>query len=212
MPDEGLVRRHEREIFSLMKKRHLFSQVTNFELYDLYDQHGNVNENVFAYSNSVENDRSLVVYHNTFAECRGWIRQSCVKAVSVEGVTEKQMRTRSIAEALGFRNADEWFYLFKEQKTGLEYIRSGKEIHANGFYIELQAFEYKLFLNFQEVYDSSNEYRALADSLQGKGVPDIPQLLKELRLKPVHESIADLISKTSEFLTSKKELKPDSIA
>jgi glycosidase len=42
-PDEHFVRRHEREIFPLMKKRRLFSQVEHFELYDFINANGVVN-------------------------------------------------------------------------------------------------------------------------------------------------------------------------
>ena len=51
-PDLDLVRRHEREIFPLMRRRYLFAEVENFLLYDFFTPEGRVNEDVFAYSNS----------------------------------------------------------------------------------------------------------------------------------------------------------------
>jgi hypothetical protein len=54
-PDETLVDRHRRQIFPLLKKRYLFSQVHDFLLYDFYSAEGYVNEDVFAYSNKASN-------------------------------------------------------------------------------------------------------------------------------------------------------------
>ena len=47
-PDAALVERHEREIFPLLRRRHLFAEVENFLLYDFFTPEGNVNEDVFA--------------------------------------------------------------------------------------------------------------------------------------------------------------------
>ncbi len=60
-PDEQLVQRHEREISPLLHRRYLFSGVENFLLYDFFTPEGGVNEDVFAYSNRVGEERALVV-------------------------------------------------------------------------------------------------------------------------------------------------------
>ena len=72
-PDLYLVERHEREIFPLMRHRYLFAGVKNFLLYDFFTPEGNVNEDVFVYSNQAGDKRGLVVYHNKYAEVQGWI-------------------------------------------------------------------------------------------------------------------------------------------
>jgi glycosidase len=210
-PDEGLVHRHEWEIFPLMSKRYLFSQVTDFDFFDVYDEHGVVNENVFAYSNKTENERALIFYNNKFADCRGWIKQSCVKAVSVDGTAEKRTVSCSAAEALQLKNDERCFYLFREHRTKLEYIRSGKEIHERGFLVELKAFEYKLFMDFKEVYDSAGDYERISYLLQGNGVPDVKQALKEMKLKPIHENMVDCINQAALFLSSKEDHKQHSL-
>ncbi len=71
-PDEHLVKRHEREIFPLLRKRYLFAEALNFRLYDFFSGDGTVNEDVFAYSNRSGFERALVVYHNRFAK-RAWL-------------------------------------------------------------------------------------------------------------------------------------------
>ncbi|MDR2178339.1 MAG: alpha-amylase, partial [Treponema sp.] len=75
-PDGYLVDRHEREIFPLMKKRHIFSGSAAFRLYDFYSSEGQVNENVFAYSNRNWDDRALVLYNNSYYGASGWIKRS----------------------------------------------------------------------------------------------------------------------------------------
>ena len=84
-PDTYLVERHNRQIFPLLHKRYLFSGVENFLLYDFYTEDGSVDENVFAYSNRAGEERSLVLYHNRYADTRGWIRQSAAFVIKGEG-------------------------------------------------------------------------------------------------------------------------------
>ena len=79
-PDEWLVARHEREISPLLHRRALFADVKEFLLYDFYTDDGRVNEDVFAYSNRLGEQRTLVVYNNRYADTRGWIRVSCAYA------------------------------------------------------------------------------------------------------------------------------------
>jgi hypothetical protein len=68
--DDHLIERHEREIFPLLRRRYLFAEVSNFLLYDFYTPEGYVNEDVYAYSNQAGDERSLVLYHNRFANVR----------------------------------------------------------------------------------------------------------------------------------------------
>ena len=75
--DEGLLAHHERTIFPLLHRRASFAGSDGFRLYDVVAEDGAVNEDVFAYSNvGPGGERSLVVYHNRYAEARGTIRES----------------------------------------------------------------------------------------------------------------------------------------
>ncbi|MEI7983736.1 MAG: alpha-amylase family glycosyl hydrolase, partial [Bacteroidota bacterium] len=76
IPDTYLVQRHEKEIFPLLHKRHLFAGVENFLLYDFFSDHGNVNEDIFAFSNRYNNERTIVVYNNKNSNVTGWIKTS----------------------------------------------------------------------------------------------------------------------------------------
>ncbi|HTY11599.1 MAG TPA: alpha-amylase family glycosyl hydrolase [Bacteroidota bacterium] len=193
VPDNRLVLRHEHELFPIMKRRHLFSDVTNFEHYDFHDSHGHVDPNVFAYSNMSGGERALIFYHNKYRECKGWIKFGSMKLSSSAG-GEKRSEIRSLGQALALNSDDKHFYIFKDYKSGLEYIRSGRELHEKGMYAELRAFEYHAFLDFREVYDEAGEYSAIARTLHGAGVDSIHQSLVEMRQAPVHDAVKALLS------------------
>ena len=100
-PDRALIERHEREIFPLMRQRPLFAGVEHFLLYDFYSTDGSVNEDVFAYSNRLGDERGLVVYNNRFGEAHGWIKNSAAFAQKTGQGDEKVLVQRTLAEGLG---------------------------------------------------------------------------------------------------------------
>ncbi|MEW6606340.1 MAG: alpha-amylase family glycosyl hydrolase [bacterium] len=188
--DWNLVWRHESEIFPLMKKRYLFSGVENFLLYDFYNQHGYVNENVFAYSNMCGDERAIILYHNKFEQAAGWIKTSV--AFSLDG---KHLIQKTLAQGLKLKTDEPYYYIFKDYKTGLEYIRQGREIAQNGLYVQLDAFKYHIFMDFREIYDTpEGHYRNLTNFLNGRGVPNIEEAVTELYLKPIHIPFTAIIN------------------
>jgi hypothetical protein len=197
-PDRQLIWRHEQEIFPLLGKRHLFSQVAFFELYDFIDDKGKLNENVFAYSNKSGNERAIICYHNKYEETSGWIKNSVGRNVS--STDQPQLNYKTIAQALEFSSEENVFYFFKDYKTNLQYIRSGKDFHSRGLYVKLSAFQHHIFMDFKEVHDTDGIYGRLTAHLHGKGVPDIDDELMTVRLFPLYLKLFDLInSETVEF-------------
>jgi hypothetical protein len=194
-PDPYLVERHEREIFPLLRKRYLFAHVQDFLLYDFYAPGGQVNEDVFAYSNRSEEERALVVYHNRYAEAKGWIRSSAAFSERIAAGDERHLRSKSLAEGLGLQVDGEYFCIFRDQNSGLEYIRSNRQISEEGVYIELAAYKVHVFLDFREVQDNIwGQYAQLATYLNGRGVPSIDDALKELILQPVLVPFRELVN------------------
>jgi glycosidase len=192
-PDGWLVERHEREIFPLLRKRYLFAEVRDFLLYDFFTPEGNVNEDVLAYSNRAGNDVSLVVYHNKYATTKGWIRNSAAFAVKEAG--EKRLKQMRLGEGLGLANQAQQFVIFREQFTGLEFIRSCQEMWEKGLYVELEAYKCHVFLDFRQVQDNEwYQYRALCDYLNGRGVPSMDEALREIFLQPVHYAYRELVN------------------
>ena len=184
--DDNLVSRHEYEIFPLMSKRYLFSQVHNFEFYDFIDNFGNINENVFAFSNKSNGERALVVYNNSYYECSGTINYS------VNKINSGHLHSKKLAEALNIKYDHKFFYSYRDHKTKLEYLINGKDMHDFGMYFAVQGYEYKILLDFKEFYDSNGDYERLRRMLGNNGVYSIEQSFIELNLAPVHSSFREL--------------------
>jgi glycosidase len=171
-PDADLVARHEREIFPLLHRRWLFAEVADFALYDFVDLDGNLNEDVFAYSNQRGGERSLVIYHNKYAETRGWIKTAAVTGTSLR-------------EALALSVGETDFVLLHDSRSGLEYLRAARELADSGLYVELHAYETQAFLEMREVSDPDGRWARLAAELGGRGVPSMGEALRDLEMAPV---------------------------
>jgi len=194
IPDEYSVERHRRQIFPLLKKRYLFSQVQDFLLYDFYTPDGNVNEDVFAYSNRSGSERGLVVYHNKFATAKGWIRISAAYSVKTES-SEHMLIQKRLGEGLGLTNDGNTYCIFHDPVNNLEYIRNSKELHDNGLYVELDAYKCQVYTSFREVQDNDwHQYANLAAYLNGRGVPNMDDALKEIFLQPIHQAYRELVN------------------
>ncbi len=192
-PDEHLLWRHNREIFPLMKMRHLFSQVENFEFFDYYDHTGKVNQNVYAFSNRYGNESVLVLYNNSYYETEGYIKYSCPRTIN--GNSSGMKNPQSLNELLGFKPLLNHFYSYIDHRTQLQYLLSGREIAEDGFKAHLFGYQYRVCLNFKELYDADGRYEKLYLQLNGRGVTSIDEALKELDLLPVHSAIENNFSR-----------------
>jgi glycosidase len=184
-----LVQRHERDIFPLLRKRYLYSDVENFLLYDFYTSSGHVNENVFAYGNRVNDERSLIFYHNKFDKTSGWIHTSAAY------LENNQLIQKTLGQGLNVDRRSDLFICFRNFITGLEYIRSSEEIWNKGLYIELEAFKYQIFVDFREVQHTAyRPYYDLSVHLNGGGVPSIEAAMDEFIYRPVLNSFYECIN------------------
>jgi hypothetical protein len=191
-PNRGLVERFEREIVPLLHERRRFAEATDFRLYDLRTD-GGVAEDVFAFSNGRGGDRSLVVYHNRFASVAGWIRESVEYAVKASDGS-KSLRRSSLADALELSGDDGAFVAFRDARSGLEFIRSGRELHERGLFVELDAYRGLVFGGFRELREAPDAaWSELAARLAGRGVPSLDDALADLRLAPIHALVAALL-------------------
>jgi glycosidase len=185
-PDAWLVERHEREIFPLLHRRGWFAGAHDFLLYDLVTDDGRVDEHVLAYSNGAGATRSLVVYHDRFASTGGTIRESAAYARRTASGARRLVR-RSLAEGLALPDDAATFVAFRDARTGLEYLRSCREIRDRGLRLSLDAYACHVFWEFREIHDgSAGMWRHLAERLDGRGVPSLDGALRELELEPVH--------------------------
>ncbi len=210
-PDWEFIRRHEREIFPLVKRRHLFAEVQNFLLYDFYAPEGYVNEDVFAYSNRSGEERTLVIYHNKYASARGWVRTSAAYSIKAGEEEERRLVQKTMGEGLGLTPEDPYFTIFRDQVTGLEYIRKSRELCEKGLYVELGAYKYHVFVDFREVRDNQwQQYAQIAGYLNGRGAPSVEDIFKEILLQPLQHAFKELINpETLHRLMEARVFQPD---
>ena len=189
-PDPWLIARHEREISPLLHRRAAFAEVENFLLYDFYTDSGHVNEDVYAYSNRRGDDRSLVLFNNRYADTRGWIRVSA----GYMDKASKHVRQRTIADSFGLSTDDNMFVAFRDALTGLEFLHRSREVSEKGLRVELGAYKSHVFLDWRDIKDEGiRPWRTLCDTLAGHGVPSLEDALRNLELKPVHDSLRTLL-------------------
>jgi glycosidase len=197
-PDQYLVDRHEREIFPLMKKRHIFSGSSDFCLYDLVSPEGTINENVFAYSNRCGGERALVFYNNAYSRASGWIRRGAVAIPQKDGT----YRQDSLCQALSLREEECYFALLREHRSGLWYIRSSKELGERGFFAALNGYETQIFIDIHEVADAADakpgswagRWARLNHELNGRGVRDTDEAILDIYLGELYAPLKDIFT------------------
>lgn len=185
-PDEGLMAHHERVIYPLMRRRYLFAEVENFLLYDVFSPEGHVNEDVFAYSNGLGHERALIVYHNKYAETRGWIKTSVGYMDKASG----EMRQRSLGQGLNLRGGEQDYVIFRDVNSGFEFIRPSRALVEQGLYVELGAYKCHAFVDFREVTDPEGHWLAVSEALNGAGYWAIQAKYDEM-FKPVVEAVKE---------------------
>jgi len=187
--DEGLVRGHEQRIFPLTHRRAIFAEVDNFLLYDFFTPDGNVNEDVFAYSNGFGSgyeadkpseyggrrmERGLVIYHNKYAETRGWVKASAAFMDKTTG----NLVQKTLGEGLGLPAGLSDYVTFRDYVTNLEYIRSCKELVERGLFVELKAYQCHVFMDWRLV--GGEQWKAVCEALNGAGAPSLQAKFDEM--------------------------------
>ncbi len=191
--DEGLLAHHERTIFPLLHRRAEFAGADRFRLYDFETGDGRsgagqVCEDVYAYSNrGPAGQRSIVLFHNRYAEVQGWARDSCTYAErGPDG--EKQPARTTLGAALELTPGRGRWLAMRDVMSGLEQLRAVDEIIERGLWVDLPAYGCRVYVDLNEVVDGPDEpWSRLADRLGGRAVPSLADALAELRLEPEHD-------------------------
>ncbi|MGA9397148.1 MAG: alpha-amylase family glycosyl hydrolase [Anaerolineaceae bacterium] len=182
--DDTLVERHHREISPLLHRRYLYSEVDHFLLYDFYMDTGQVNEDVFAYSNQADGEHSLVLYNNRFNHASGWIKRSA--SYTRKSGSSKRLVHTDVGEGLGLGHRANSYVIFRDQNSNLEYIQNCQGVHKQGLHFELGAYQNQVLLSFREVTSNNqHDYARLESYLGSRGVSSIDDALGELALLPV---------------------------
>jgi len=184
-----LVDRHEREVFPVLKKRYLFSEVSQFCLYDfLVEGSEGVDDDVFAYTNGRGGERALVLYNNKFKQTRGRLSRAIPTRRDDGGVTAP-----TLSEALGLNHGVGQWVVFRDIAKNIEYLRH-RHAFENGFAWTLDAFKYHVFSEFRVVSDEPDApYAKLAAELGDGGTPSVEIALTRVRFRALHQPLREAL-------------------
>jgi len=191
-PNDDLIARHNHLIAPLLKARHLFAGSENFLLYDFWNNDGSVNENVFAYSNRVGDERALIVYNNSYQGAEGTIHYS----VGHLDKTTESIAQKSLGYGLNLQDSgDPSLIAYKDNVLGLEYIRRTHDLHHHGLKISLRGYQHVALLSWRPLQSSASQpWDLLCEALNGSGVYNLDEALSQLRLQPILETMRHAIS------------------
>jgi hypothetical protein len=189
--NEGLVARHMQLIAPLLKNRRLFAESADFVMYDFWTDYGDVDENVFAYSNMYEGQRGLILYNNRYGGTHGTIKRSV-------GYLEKQsgaLRQKSLDEGLRLPWEDDAILAYRDTAQGLEYLRRASDIGEHGLTVDLRGYQHMVLLDWRELRPSeAYPWDRLCDALHGSGVYSVDEALSQLRLQPLVDTLHRTVS------------------
>ncbi|NLZ26849.1 MAG: alpha-amylase, partial [Chloroflexi bacterium] len=200
-PDLGFVDAHRYNIFPILHRRKLFAEVADFRLYDFKANEREVDENVFAYSNTLGNIAALVIYNNRFGNASGWIKTSAPYLVK-QG-NEGNLHTQNLAQALRLPNIREGFLVMRDQVSRKFYLRSMSEVHDKGLFFDLNAYERMVLSDFHIVH--GEQYAQLHAHLQGRPVDNIDATLEDLQMQPLLRELEGMLHNVANISHSQSQ-------
>ncbi|MBU8869309.1 MAG: hypothetical protein KOO60_00415 [Gemmatimonadales bacterium] len=180
--DQDMVQRHEHDIFPLLRRRHLFSGAENFRLYDFQTHSGHVDENVFAFTNGAGGQRALILYNNSYGSTSGKIHNSV--PMNVGSAEDPHLVGHGLDQTLEIQSNPEAWILYRDPIRSRDYLMPGTELSEQGFSIDLQGYEYRVFMNFRLVTDKNGLWAKLAVQLGTDGSTDVSLDYRRLELEP----------------------------
>ena len=175
-----LIKRHEREIFPLLKKRKLFSEADNFHLFNFNDESDTLNENVMVFYNYNYGIHTLTVFNNSYSRTSGRIQNSDAEALS---------------SLIGLNFGPDNYLIYKDLIFKQEYLRKCDEVLTSGLIINLNGYEYHAFSDFRvEKDDENNKLSQIYQMLGKNGTDSIENMKKRIVLRPLHDKLLKLFS------------------
>ncbi len=187
--DLDLIKRHQKEVFPILHRRALFANMENFRLYDFSTDNG-VNENVYAFTNQVDEQKALVMFNNSYPSTSGWIDTS---AAYVDKSKRNKLVSKRLWDSLQLTRQPATFLIMRDSVTGFEFIQSVESICERGFFMRLNGYETHVFTDFRQIADDEwHSFQRITEYLDGQGVPRIEDAIKELVLAPVQKPFHEL--------------------
>jgi len=192
-PDDQLVKRHEEQIFPIMKQRYLFAGAGNFRLFPMLNSEGHRLDSVFAYSNRFENESSLVLVNNSYSSQAGSIKIA-VPFNSDPAGEQAVMRSDNLISALSLDDESKQYVIFQEQISKNWFIRRLNELRDQGLFLELSGYESQIYLNFQLVDDYDMiPWDRVHSMLNGRGIDDFAHIHRAIELEPIQHLFKGLL-------------------
>ncbi|MBS3740973.1 MAG: hypothetical protein KGY74_02505 [Candidatus Cloacimonetes bacterium] len=193
--NQYLIHRHEKEISPLLRKRYQFSGVEKFFIFNFKTESGTVNDDVISYANNSAGEKSLVVFNNKFSDTDGFLKLGINYNRRKDDKSFFQDKF-SISEILELNNENTAWITFIDKTTGNEYLRSVSELNNVGLRLELQAFQYHVFIDFKQISDGESRiWKKLFDHFGYGGVDSWDKEYRKIQLGPILEPGKAIINK-----------------
>jgi glycosidase len=198
--NEGMIARHQQLIAPLLKNRRLFAESTDFVLYDFWTGYGDVDENVFAYSNSYADQRAVIVYNNRYGSTHGTIKTSVAFLEKGSGA----LRQKTLVEGLRLPTNESIVIAYRDMVHGLEYLRRTRDLRDHGLTFDLRGYQHVVLLEWRELQPSeAHPWDRLCDALNGSGVYSVDEALSQLRLQPLVDALTRVVSEANIHMFSR---------
>ncbi|MFO7544270.1 MAG: alpha-amylase family glycosyl hydrolase [Trueperaceae bacterium] len=146
-PNPDLIRRHRETVAPLLRQRARFAGATSYRLYDLVTDDGQVDEDVYVFTNRSGGEALLVAFNNSHRSVRGRARFSAPFTDRDRG---GELRSEPIVDALGLRpGAGPWVTL-TEYVGGENVVVAYDELTRGGLTLELGPYQARVFLEVRQ--------------------------------------------------------------
>jgi ADP-glucose type glycogen/starch synthase len=182
-PNRGLIERHRRQLFPLLRRRALFSGAKYFQLYDFVSTYG-VEQDVFAYSNGLGDERVLILCNNSPKQISGRIGAPVAMA---------ERQGLSVQSACAIDTSSD-FVLLHNRVTDDQQLQSAQQLRGGGDF-HLQPYDHLVFSGFEALHDSDGRWQTLWQRFGSAGRKNLflerDALLLEELWKPCWDLLED---------------------
>ena len=140
-PNSKLIAQHLKQIAPVLQQRETFASELYFRLYDALGEDENPVEDIIAFSNRSDGQRALIIYNNSLEKKMAVIR------MSAPFKKNGKLQQEHLIDGLDLSASKKW--QLKEQVTGSEIEWDTEVLTKKGFTVSLEAYQRKLFWEFE---------------------------------------------------------------